>query len=104
MINCAHPTHFAEAVNVVEPWTERLRGIRANASRLSHTELEACTELDTGDPIDLASQYAALRAGPLKHVTILGGCCGTDHRHIEQIANACRPPMPEVGSPAQSGR
>ncbi len=98
MVNCAHPTHFAEAVSEVAPWTGRLRGIRANASRLSHAELEACTELDTGDPADLASHYAALRAGPLKHVTILGGCCGTDHRHIEQIAAAaCRPSMPRTG-------
>lgn len=91
MINCAHPTHFADAVSVDEPWLERLRGIRANASRLSHAELDEATELDTGDPVDLASHYAALRAGPLRHVTIMGGCCGTDHRYIEQIALSCLP-------------
>ena len=70
------------------PWLGRLRGIRANASRKSHAELDAATELDDGDPYGLASEYAALVA-KLSELTILGGCCGTDERHIEQIARAC---------------
>lgn len=91
MINCAHPSHFDRIVEVDEPWVERIRGLRANASRMSHAELNEAPELDAGDPSDLGQQYAALRNQQLKHLNIMGGCCGTDHRHIEQIASACLP-------------
>jgi S-methylmethionine-dependent homocysteine/selenocysteine methylase len=91
MINCAHPTHFDAALDASEPrehWVTRLRGIRANASRLSHAELNEAPELDEGNPRELGAQYAALlRRHP--HINVLGGCCGTDHRHIEEIARAC---------------
>jgi S-methylmethionine-dependent homocysteine/selenocysteine methylase len=90
MINCAHPTHFESELRSDEPWTERIRGIRANASPKSHAELDESVELDAGDPLELAEQYRALR-GTLSHLTVLGGCCGTDHRHIDQIARVCRP-------------
>src|SRR3712207_4511764 len=88
MINCAHPTHFDGALDG-EAWTERLRGLRANASRRSHAELDAAPDLDDGDPIELGAEYAALRR---RHpwINVLGGCCGTDHRHIEQICAACK--------------
>jgi S-methylmethionine-dependent homocysteine/selenocysteine methylase len=84
MINCAHPTHFAHVPPTSESWTKRIRGIRANASRRSHQELNEAPELDDGDPIELGGQYRDIRS---KHpqITVLGGCCGTDHRHIEQI-------------------
>ncbi len=90
MINCAHPTHFEAALRGGgERWVRRIRGIRANASAKSHAELDACTELDAGDPADLARRCAALqRAFP--QLTIFGGCCGTDHRHIGAIGEACR--------------
>ena len=90
MLNCAHPTHFADALAAGEPWIKRLRGLRANASRRSHAELETMTDLDVGDPVELGRQYAELRR-KLRHITVLGGCCGTDHRHVEQIAFACEP-------------
>ena len=86
MINCAHPTHF-EAILDGEPWRERIRGLRANASTRSHAELDEATELDEGDPIDLAARYAGL-SGALPRLSVLGGCCGTDHRHLEAIAGA----------------
>ena len=89
MINCAHPTHF-EAV-LGEPgtgWRERLRGVRANASTKSHAELDEATELDEGDPAKLGARYAALRER-FPHLNILGGCCGTDHRHVAEIRDAC---------------
>jgi S-methylmethionine-dependent homocysteine/selenocysteine methylase len=86
MINCAHPTHFADAVANSEGWTQRIKGIRANASRLSHAQLEACTELDIGDPAELAAQYGQLRQH-LPGLTVFGGCCGTDHRHIGEICH-----------------
>src|SRR5215213_243845 len=87
MINCAHPTHFADVLATDEPWHERIRGLRANASTLSHDELDAMEELDDGDPADLGARYAALRPR-LPNVNVLGGCCGTDHRHVAAIRDA----------------
>lgn len=87
MLNCAHPDHFA-AVLDGGTWCARLRGIRANASRCSHAELDESTTLDAGKPDELGAAYAALRAR-LPQITVLGGCCGTDHRHVAAIAAAC---------------
>jgi homocysteine S-methyltransferase len=88
MINCAHPTHFERVLKEGESWTTRLRGVRANASKRSHAELDACTDLDDGNPVELGQQYRALRRR-FGQLTVLGGCCGTDHRHVEQICFAC---------------
>lgn len=88
MINCAHPTHFAHLFDGAPAWAARIGGLKANASTLSHAELDACTELDDGDPHDLAARSAALRR-MLPGLALLGGCCGTDHRHVEAIARAC---------------
>ena len=90
MVNCAHPTHFAGELLGGEDWVGRIRGLRANASRCSHAELEAMTTLDVGNPAELGSDYGQLR-DRLPHLTILGGCCGTDIRHITEIATACAP-------------
>jgi S-methylmethionine-dependent homocysteine/selenocysteine methylase len=90
MLNCAHPTHFDNVLAADQPWARRLRGLRANASMRSHAELDQATELDDGNPVELGEQYRALRAR-MPWLTILGGCCGTDHRHIEAAAHACRP-------------
>lgn len=88
MINCAHPTHFAAALHDGEPWLTRIRGLRANASAKSHAELNESTEIDSGDPKALGDQHHQLLQ-KLKHITVLGGCCGTDHRHVEEIYRAC---------------
>ncbi len=88
MINCAHPTHFDAQLKAGVPSFGRIRGIRANASNRSHAELDPATELDAGNPVELGRQYSLLR-GKLGKINVLGGCCGTDHRHIEQIALAC---------------
>ena len=90
MINCAHPTHFERVLEDKQPWTQRVRGLRANASRQSHAELNEATVLDTGDPAELGREYAELKRR-LNRLCVLGGCCGTDQRHIEQIATACVP-------------
>jgi S-methylmethionine-dependent homocysteine/selenocysteine methylase len=90
MINCAHPTHFAGALAAGGPWLERIRGLRANASSKSHAELDEATELDDGNPVELARQYREQR-GKLQKLNVLGGCCGTDHRHVEEICKACMP-------------
>ena len=87
MINCAHPTHFARTLREAGGWRQRIRGLRANASRRSHAELDASTELDDGDPEELGSQYRALRP-LLPRLTVVGGCCGTDHRHVGSICRA----------------
>jgi homocysteine S-methyltransferase len=87
MINCAHPTHFEHVLVEGEPWLERLGGLRANASRKSHAELDESEELDDGDPVELGEQYGALRSR-LPGVTVVGGCCGTDHRHVDEICRA----------------
>jgi S-methylmethionine-dependent homocysteine/selenocysteine methylase len=89
MINCAHPTHFVGLLRTEAAWTQRIRGLRANASRRSHQELNDAPDLDAGDPAVLGDQYREIvRRQP--QITVLGGCCGTDHRHIEHISSRCR--------------
>lgn len=86
MVNCAHPTHFQHVLD--GPWVARIGGIRANASAKSHAELDASTSLDNGDPHELGAQYRELRR-LLPRATVLGGCCGTDHRHVAAICHSC---------------
>ena len=87
MINCAHPTHFAAVLEDGGPWLERIGGLRANASAMSHAELDEAEELDAGDPADLGAQHAAVHPH-LPAVCVLGGCCGTDARHVAEVAAA----------------
>ena len=84
MINCAHPTHFEDILDPGAPWLQRVRGLRVNASTKSHAELDEATELDDGDPDDLARRHTKLRAR-LSSLNVVGGCCGTDHRHVAAI-------------------
>lgn len=90
MVNCAHPTHIMNGLEGSPATVARVRGVQANASRRSHAELDEADELDEGDPAELAKLYRDLRA-LLPHLTIMGGCCGTDERHIDAIAAACAP-------------
>ena len=87
MINCAHPSHFEDVLDELGPKLRRVRGLRANASRRSHAELDASTDLDSGDPAALGAAYRALQR-KLPALTVVGGCCGTDHRHVAAIAQA----------------
>jgi homocysteine S-methyltransferase len=87
MVNCAHPTHFASALAAGDDWTDRIRGLRANASKLSHAELDGMEELDTGDPDAFGHEHGELLAR-LPQLAVLGGCCGTDLRHVGAIARA----------------
>jgi len=86
-INCAHPTHFENALSAGEPWIARIRGLRANASTKSHAELDESTELDIGNPKDLAQRYRGLKDA-LPRLNVLGGCCGTDWRHLRAVRDA----------------
>lgn len=85
-VNCAHPAHFG-SVLPSGAIGARVRSVRANASRKSHAELDEAPALDDGDPIELASDYLWLRAHH-PGISILGGCCGTDARHVQAIADA----------------
>jgi homocysteine S-methyltransferase len=90
MVNCAHPSHFEQALARDEAWVRRIRGVRANASAKSHAELDSSDTLDIGDIADLGRRYGSLtRAFP--SMRVLGGCCGTDHRHLAAICEACAP-------------
>jgi S-methylmethionine-dependent homocysteine/selenocysteine methylase len=88
MVNCAHPTHFSHVFEGAPAWAARIGGVRANASMLSHAELDEAEELDRGNPSELADRYLELRAA-LPGLRVLGGCCGTDHTHIDAISSAC---------------
>jgi S-methylmethionine-dependent homocysteine/selenocysteine methylase len=81
MVNCAHPSHFAHVVAGLGDAAGRIGGLRVNASRKSHAELDEATELDEGDPAALEGEHAEL-LGHLPNVTVIGGCCGTDARHV----------------------
>ncbi|WP_299664865.1 homocysteine S-methyltransferase family protein [uncultured Ruegeria sp.] len=87
MVNCAHPDHFRDAIRSEEPWINRIRGVRANASRLSHAELDEAEELDDGNPEEFGQLHGEL-ARMLPNLAVLGGCCGTDRRHIEHACQA----------------
>jgi homocysteine S-methyltransferase len=84
MINCAHPSHFRHVLEDGAEWLHRIRGLRANASRRSHAELDNSTDLDAGDPGELGDEYRELRT-LLPGLTVVGGCCGTDHRHVASV-------------------
>ncbi|MEM6927791.1 MAG: homocysteine S-methyltransferase family protein, partial [Myxococcota bacterium] len=85
-INCAHPDHFHAVLESGEDWVSRIGLLRANASRMSHAELDAAETLDDGDPAELAESYATLRRA-FPSLRVVGGCCGTDHRHVGAIAS-----------------
>jgi len=88
MINCAHPDHFN--LSGGESWLQRIGGIRANASRMSHAELDESETLDDGDPTEFGEQHRAL-GELLPNLKVIGGCCGTDHRHIAAVAKRVAP-------------
>lgn len=92
-VNCAHPIHVERALDGAGPWRQRIRGLRANASTRSHAELDEATELDMGDPGDLAQRYRGLKSA-LPGLNVLGGCCGTDWRHLRAIRDAWLAPGP----------
>jgi len=84
MVNCAHPSHFAAELENGGEWVGRIAGVRANASRRSHAELDEAEDLDSGDPAELGREYGAL-APALPDLRVVGGCCGTDQRHVARI-------------------
>jgi homocysteine S-methyltransferase len=88
LVNCAHPTHFNHVLEDGMGWTKRIFGVRANASCMSHAELDEAETLDDGDPQEFGELHAEL-GKQLSELRIMGGCCGTDHRHVASIARHC---------------
>lgn len=86
MINCAHPTHFKHVLSPEAVWKERIQAIRANSSCKSHAELDESEELDSGNPVELGDEYLEL-IQLLPNLTVFGGCCGTDIRHLREICS-----------------
>ncbi len=91
MINCAHPSHFTHVLRNDARWMDRIAGLRANASCMSHAELDEAVELDDGNPVEFGQSYAELNR-LLNNLRVFGGCCGTDHRHIEEVCKSVTPP------------
>lgn len=83
MVNCAHPDHFSHGLT----GHPRLKGMAVNASRCSHAELDDATELDDGDPEELAAEVARL-VQKYPEISVVGGCCGSDFRHMKEMAVA----------------
>ncbi|WP_420417012.1 homocysteine S-methyltransferase family protein [Pacificispira sp.] len=86
MVNCAHPEHFSDVLAGGRDWTSRIGGVRANASRLSHAELDMSEELDDGDPEEFGELHNGI-AAVLPNLRVVGGCCGTDHRHVGCVSH-----------------
>ena len=93
MINCAHPSHFSHVLKNDARWMDRIVGLRANASCMSHAELDEAIELDDGNPVEFGQSYAELNQ-QLKNLRVFGGCCGTDHRHISEVCKSLVPGEP----------
>jgi S-methylmethionine-dependent homocysteine/selenocysteine methylase len=89
MINCAHPTHFSHTIKSAGRLAGRIRGLRANASKRSHKELDESPDLDAGNPVELGAEYRELKS-VLPKLSVVGGCCGTDHRHVAEICKALK--------------
>lgn len=87
MLNCAHPDHFSGALESGSEWMQRVGGLRSNASRMSHAELDEAEELDAGDPVELGQMCAELQQA-FPCIRVLGGCCGTDFRHVGHMCGA----------------
>ncbi len=82
-VNCAHPAHVQAGLDG-GAWQDRLTFFRPNASTLSHAELDVMEDLDAGDLPFLVSRTQHLREH-LPAIAVLGGCCGTDVRHVAAL-------------------
>jgi homocysteine S-methyltransferase len=88
-INCAHPQHILPALDGGD-WTARVAQVRPNASTKTHAELDDADELDAGDIELLTSTMDRLRA-QLPGLSVVGGCCGTDARHVGAMWGVAAP-------------
>lgn len=88
MTNCVHPKIVYDALsqpfNRNEIVKSRFLGIQANTSPLSYAELDGSPDLISSEPEEFAEEMIKLRS--ISNMKLFGGCCGTDHRHMEQVA------------------
>ena len=83
--NCSHPLEFEPAIADAGPWLDRLRYIRPNAAKMDKIALCSLGHLEDGDPEELGEQMGDV-VRRLPRADIIGGCCGTDERHLSEIA------------------
>jgi len=88
-VNCAHPTHVAPALDGGS-WQQKLRFLRPNASTMTHAELDEMEVLDSGD-IGLLTTSARSVRDLVPSFSVLGGCCGTDSRHVAALWGVAAP-------------
>ncbi len=84
MINCSHPLEYEPALEAGD-WTKRLRGVRPNASKMDKLALCKLGHIEDGDPVELGAQLLSL-SDRYPQLDIFGGCCGTGHNHLREIA------------------
>ena len=95
MINCAHPSHFLFEINKSSQWIERIKGCRSNASSLSHEELDASESLQQDSMHEFTDSHVLLKSF-LPGLKVFGGCCGSDHHHVDGL---CRTLLTEKFNP-----
>jgi homocysteine S-methyltransferase len=95
--NCSHPLEFEPALADAGPWLERLRYVRPNAARMEKIALCSLGHLEDGDPVELGEQMAEV-ARMLPRTDIIGGCCGTDERHLAEIARKVNAVRDQLGN------
>lgn len=96
MANCVHPSNFRRAMVTVLGYSPQLSvrvlGLQGNTSLRSPEELDGSPKLEAQDPEEFAKAMLALNR---EHgFKLLGGCCGTDDRHIRAIARLWREAHP----------
>lgn len=88
MTNCVHPSIVYQALS--QPFNQtafvrnRFWGIQANTSPLSYAELDGSLDLKCSEPVLFADEMLKLRS--ISNIKIFGGCCGTNGKHMEQVA------------------
>ncbi len=97
-INCSHPVEFAHALTG-GAWQARLRCIRPNAVSMDKVALCKLGHLEDGDPAELGRQMGQV-ARQFPAMDVWGGCCGTDHRHLREIARNVKAVRAGVAEPA----
>lgn len=89
-VNCVHPSvlmqSFSNQENCTNIVKQRLIGIQANTSSKSPEELDGSDKLASDDIENIVQEMVCLHHN--YQIKILGGCCGTDDRHIQGLVNA----------------
>ncbi|MBJ6802687.1 homocysteine S-methyltransferase family protein [Geomonas propionica] len=94
MINCTHVTFARSALlhetNSSAEVRRRIIGLLANTAALSPEDLDNSSSLVEQEPEAFGASVAAM--GMELGLKILGGCCGTDGRHLSALATRLQSP------------